>query len=112
MSFVICMPNMKGECRTMTRDEKIFKLCKEITDRATVMLGVDKIDTNAPEYWGVDAAMQIAEKKFGMSAAADALDVALVLKSASPSPSRSSRSAARWRPRGSRRRWRSCATPA
>ena len=48
MSFVICMPNMKGECRTMTRDEKIFKLCKEITDRATVMLGVDKIDTNAP----------------------------------------------------------------
>ena len=36
----------------MTRDEKIFKLCKEITDRATVMLGVEKIDTNSPEYWG------------------------------------------------------------
>ena len=68
----------------MTRDEKIFKLCKEITDRATVMLGVDKIDTNAPEYWGVDAAMQIAEKKFGMSATADALDVALVLKKRKP----------------------------
>ena len=68
----------------MTRDEKIFKLCKEITDRATVMLGVEKIDTNSPEYWGVDAAMKFAENKYGMSAAADALDVALVLKKRKP----------------------------
>lgn len=27
----------------MTRDEKIFKLGKKITDRATVLLGVEKL---------------------------------------------------------------------
>ena len=34
----------------MTKDEKIAKLGKEITDRATVLLGKDKITPDAPEY--------------------------------------------------------------
>ena len=32
----------------MTKDEKIAKLGKEITDRATVLLGKDKITPDAP----------------------------------------------------------------
>ena len=42
----------------MTRDEKIFKLGKKITDRATVLLGVEKITTNSPEYWGINAGLK------------------------------------------------------
>lgn len=68
----------------MTRDEKIFKLAKEITDRATVLLGVDKLSTEAPEYWGINAALKFAEDKYGRAVADDVLDLALVMKKRKP----------------------------
>ena len=37
----------------MTRDEKIAKLAKNITDRAAVLLGKEKITEASPEFWGV-----------------------------------------------------------
>ena len=36
----------------MTKDEKIAKLGKVITDRATVLLGKDKLTPDSPEYLG------------------------------------------------------------
>ena len=42
----------------MTRDEKIAKLGKKITDRATVLLGKDKITPEAPEYWNKNSALK------------------------------------------------------
>ena len=42
----------------MTKDEKIAKLGKEITDRATVLLGKDKITPDAPEYLGINSALK------------------------------------------------------
>ena len=36
----------------MTKDEKIAKLGKEITDRATVLLGKDKITPESPGISG------------------------------------------------------------
>ena len=68
----------------MTRDEKIFKLAKTITDRAAILLGQEKMSTDAPEYWGIDAALKIAEKKFGPERARDALDLALYMKKRQP----------------------------
>lgn len=41
----------------MTRDEKIFKLGKRISDRALVMVGVEKITKESPEYWGINAGL-------------------------------------------------------
>ena len=35
----------------MTKDEKIAKLGKEITDRATVLLGKDKITPESLSIW-------------------------------------------------------------
>jgi NADPH-dependent glutamate synthase beta subunit-like oxidoreductase/Pyruvate/2-oxoacid:ferredoxin oxidoreductase delta subunit len=63
----------------MTRDEKIFKLGKEITDRAAVLLGKEKISANSPEYWGISAGLA----KFPNDADA-LLDVALVFKKRKP----------------------------
>ena len=42
----------------LTRDEKIAKLGKVITDRATVLLGKDKITPDSPEYWGINSALK------------------------------------------------------
>ena len=44
--------------KTLTRDQKIFKLGKIITDRAAVLLGKEKITTESPEYWGIDCGLQ------------------------------------------------------
>ena len=41
----------------MTKGEKIAKLGKEITDRATVLLGKDKITPESPEYLGINSAL-------------------------------------------------------
>jgi hypothetical protein len=47
----------------MTKDEKIAKLGKEITDRATVLLGKDKITPDAPEYLGINSALKFTAVK-------------------------------------------------
>ena len=48
----------------MTKDEKIAKLGKEITDRATVLLGKDKITPDAPEYLGINSALKYTAYKY------------------------------------------------
>ena len=70
----------------MTRDEKIFKLGKIITDRKEILLGLEKMSTEAPEYWGIDCGMQYAERRYGKEVADHCLDLALKWASASPRP--------------------------
>ena len=64
----------------MTRDEKIFKLAKEITDRAKVLLGLEKVTTDSPEYWGIDSALKFVANKYGRKMSEDVLDLALCMK--------------------------------
>ena len=47
----------------MTKDEKIAKLGKVITDRATVLLGKDKITPDSPEYLGINSALKFTAVK-------------------------------------------------
>ncbi|MDO4812358.1 MAG: FAD-dependent oxidoreductase [Eubacteriales bacterium] len=68
----------------MTRDEKIFKLGKEITDRAKVILGLEKITTDSPEYWGIDSGLKFIGNKYGQNISADALDMMLCMKKRVP----------------------------
>ena len=68
----------------LTRDEKIAKLGKEITDRATVLLGKDKITTESPEYWGINSALKFTAHNYGEQMANDILDIALTLKKRVP----------------------------
>lgn len=48
----------------MTKDEKIAKLGKVITDRATVLLGKDKITPDSPEYLGINSALKFTAVKY------------------------------------------------
>ena len=68
----------------MTRDEKIFKLGKEITDRAKVMLGLEKMTTDSPEYWGIDSALKFIGNKYGQNVSVDALELLLCMKKRVP----------------------------
>lgn len=63
-----------------TRDEKICQLGKNITDRAKPMLGLEKITTESPEYWGINGGLKFAASKYGQKVADDALDTALKMK--------------------------------
>ncbi|MDD5824196.1 MAG: FAD-dependent oxidoreductase [Firmicutes bacterium] len=64
----------------LTRDEKICKLGAKISDRAPVMLKVEKVTKNSPEYWGLMAAWKHGRDLFGEKAADDALDLMLQMK--------------------------------
>ena len=64
----------------MTKDEKIAKLGKEITDRATVLLGKDKITPDAPEYLGINSALKFTAVKYDEKMADDILDIARVVQ--------------------------------
>ena len=68
----------------MTRDEKIFKLGKTITDRAAILLHKEKMTTDSPEYWGIDAGLKYAADLFGQKVADDALDLMLTMKKRVP----------------------------
>ena len=70
--------------KTLTRDEKIAKLGKEITDRAAVLLGQAKIDKDAPEYWGINSSLKFIAAKYGQQTSDDALDMMLTLKKRKP----------------------------
>lgn len=67
-----------------TRDEKIAKLGKEITDRATVLLGKDKITNESPEYVGINSALKFTAAKYDEKMANDILDICLTLKKRVP----------------------------
>ena len=64
----------------MTRDEKILKLGKMVTDRVPVILGAVKLTTESPEYIGINAALRYTEKMYDTQTMEDALDVALSFK--------------------------------
>ena len=68
----------------MTKDEKIAKLGKEITDRATVLLGKDKITPDTPEYLGINSALKFTAVKYDEKMADDILDIALTMKKRVP----------------------------
>ena len=68
----------------MTRDEKIFKLAKIITDRKEILLGMEKMSKNAPEYWGIDCGLQYVERRYGKDIETEALDLALKMGKRKP----------------------------
>ena len=68
----------------LTRDEKIFKLGKIITDRKEILLGLEKMSTDSPEYWGIDCGMQYAERRYGKEVADHCLDLALKMGKRKP----------------------------
>ena len=68
----------------MTKDEKIAKLGKVITDRATVLLGKDKITPDSPEYLGINSALKFTAVKYDEKMADDILDIALTMKKRVP----------------------------
>ena len=68
----------------MSRDEKIFKLGKVITDRKEILLGLEKMSTEAPEYWGIDCGLQYAERRYGKEVADHCLDLALKMGKRKP----------------------------
>ena len=70
--------------KKLTRDEKIFKLAKIITDRKEVILGLEKVSTNSPEYWGIDCGLQYVSRRYGDDVMADVLDVCLLLGKRKP----------------------------
>ena len=70
--------------KKLTRDEKIFKLAKVITDRATVLLGKDKITTDSPEYWGINSALKFTAHNYDQQMADDVLDLALTMQKRVP----------------------------
>ena len=57
----------------MTKDQKIAKLGKVITDRATVLLGKDKITPESPEYLGINSALKYTAYKYDQKMADDIL---------------------------------------
>ena len=68
----------------MTRDQKIAKLGKIITDRKEVMLGLEKVTKDSPEYWGIDCGYQYVERRYGKDVADDCLDAALKMGKRKP----------------------------
>ena len=68
----------------MTKDEKIAKLGKVITDRATVLLGKDMITPDSPEYLGINSALKFTAVKYDQKMADDILDIALTMKKRVP----------------------------
>ena len=68
----------------MTRDEKIYKLAKTITDRKEALLGLEKISPDSPEYWGINRALIFVRDKYGVKCEEDTLDLALKMKKRKP----------------------------
>ncbi|MBQ8217929.1 MAG: FAD-dependent oxidoreductase [Oscillospiraceae bacterium] len=68
----------------MTRDEKIYKLAKVITDRKEALLGIEKLSPDAPEYWGINRALIFVRDKYGVQCEEDTLDLALNMKKRKP----------------------------
>lgn len=63
----------------MTREEKISKLAKKITDRAAVLLGKEKLSETSPEFWGVSAGIDACGERSD-----EVLDVLLCMDKRKP----------------------------
>ena len=68
----------------MTREQKILKLARKITDRVKVTFHVEPLTTKDPDYYGIDAAQQIVRNKYGQSVEEDVLDLALTFDRRKP----------------------------
>ena len=75
---------MKGTGNSMTREQKILKLARKITDRVKVTFHVEPLTTKDPDYYGIDAALQIVRNKYGQSVEEDVLDLALTFDRRKP----------------------------
>ena len=64
----------------MTRDEKIAKLAREISDYYATMLHMKPITPESPEYLGINSALKFTAVKYDQKMADDILDIALTLK--------------------------------
>ena len=64
----------------MTRDEKIAKLGREITDYYATMLRMKPITPESPEYLGINSALKFTAVKYDQKMADDILDIALTMK--------------------------------
>ncbi len=73
-----------GKTKKLTHDQKIFKLGKIITDRKEVILGIEKITKDSPEYWGIDCGIQYVTRRYGGEIAEDCLDTALKMGKRKP----------------------------
>ena len=70
--------------KTLTRDQKIAKLGKIITDRKEALLGLEKITPDSPEYWGIDCGLQYVTRRYGKAVEEDCLDTALLMGKRKP----------------------------
>ncbi|MBR3395763.1 MAG: hypothetical protein IKG76_08285, partial [Firmicutes bacterium] len=70
--------------KTLTRDQKIAKLGKIITDRKEALLGLEKITPDSPEYWGIDCGLQYVVRRYGKAVEEDCLDTALLMGKRKP----------------------------
>ena len=70
--------------KELTRDEKIAKLGKIITDRKEALLGIEKISKESPEYWGIDCGLQYVKRRYGEDIETDCLDTALKMGKRKP----------------------------
>ena len=61
----------------MTRDEKMLKLAKMITDVVFHSTGLQKMDKKSWEYVGINSGLKFAEYKYDRQTADDVLDVCL-----------------------------------
>ena len=68
----------------MTRDEKIAKLAREISDYYATMLRIKSVTPESPEYWGINSALKFTAAKYDQKMADDILDIALTLKKRVP----------------------------
>ena len=70
--------------KELSRDQKIAKLGKIITDRKEALLGLEKISKESPEYWGIDCGLQYVTRRYGQDIADDCLDTALKMGKRKP----------------------------
>ena len=64
----------------MTKDQKIAKLGREITDYMATKLGAKAITPDSPEYLGINSALKFTAVKYDQKMADDILDIALTMK--------------------------------
>ena len=68
----------------MTKDEKIAKLAREITDYYATMLKLKEVTPESPEYLGINSALKFTAVKYDQKMSDDILDIALTMKKRVP----------------------------
>ena len=68
----------------MTKDEKIAKLAREITDYYATMLRLKEVTPESPEYKGINSALKFTAVKYDQKMSDDILDIALTMKKRVP----------------------------